>query len=434
MQNFFEIGINLFETFLFTEFMTRYFGTKFKNKYKYIGFCVTWLFSFLCMCAMNKLVTVETFATAVFILLYFVYARIFLNGKWQSQLLMSAVTYYLAYAIGILTNLTVCNVIGYDPEKLATVFNGARVACVIFTKLLFVFITEVILHRNKRTLHTKNTWLLVAVIPTVSLVSLGSLLKATLDHDDIQIYIWIVMIGIVLADGIVYYFFTALGKEYEQNLNMQMLELEKETSEKYIKEMDVFVKKMKTVRHDIKNQLCTAYAYLAEGKVKEAKEYIRSLSNDYLPTLLGYVSTDNDAFNAIVNSKVALCANQNIPVRINIKSGTVIALAPTDTAALFGNLLDNAIEATSAAEQPEITLDVHNDGEYLTVELANTIKTSVLETNRNLETTKPNKSMHGLGTKSILEIVRRCNEMLKYYERDGMFICHIMLLQESDGR
>ena len=147
---------------------------------------------------------------------------------------MSAVTYYLAYAIGILTNLTVCNVIGYDPEKLATVFNGARVACVIFTKLLFVFITEVILHRNKRTLHTKNTWLLVAVIPTVSLVSLGSLLKATLDHDDIQIYIWIVMIGIVLADGIVYYFFTALGKEYEQNLNMQMLELRKNTSRRWM--------------------------------------------------------------------------------------------------------------------------------------------------------------------------------------------------------
>ena len=31
MQSLFENGINLLETFLFTEFMTRYFGTKFKG-------------------------------------------------------------------------------------------------------------------------------------------------------------------------------------------------------------------------------------------------------------------------------------------------------------------------------------------------------------------------------------------------------------------
>lgn len=48
-----------------------------------------------------------------------------------------------------------------------------------------------------------------------------------------------------------------------------------------------------------------------------------------------------------------------------------------------------------------------------------------------LETTKSDKDLHGIGTKSVREIVERYNGMLKYYERDGMFICHIMLLQEK---
>lgn len=431
MQSLFENGINLLETFLFTEFMTRYFGTKFKGARKYACFAVAWLLAFVFMCVMNYVVVVETVATVGFIILYFVYAMFCLNGKWQTKLLLSAVTYYLAYAIGILTNLTVCNVIGYDPVKMATVFNGVRISCVIFTKIVFAFITEFILNRKRRALRTKNVWLLVAVIPTVSLVSLGALLKATLYHEDIQVYIWIVMVGIVFADAIIYYFFTALGKEYEQNLNMKLLELEKEASEKYIKDMDVFVKEMRTVRHDIKNQLCTVQAYLSEGKTEEAKAYVETLTEEYLPHMLGYVSTDNDAFNAIVNTKAAQCSDKHIAFQVNVRRETSISLAPTDTAALLGNLLDNAIEAASETEHPQIILDVHNDGEYLTFEISNTIKESVLDSNGSLETTKSDKDLHGIGTKSVREIVERYNGMLKYYERDGMFICHIMLLQEK---
>lgn len=107
MQSLFENGINLLETFLFTEFMTRYFGTKFKGARKYACFAVAWLLAFVFMCLMNYVVVVETVATVGFIILYFVYAMFCLNGKWQTKLLLSAVTYYLAYAIGILTNLTV---------------------------------------------------------------------------------------------------------------------------------------------------------------------------------------------------------------------------------------------------------------------------------------------------------------------------------------
>ncbi len=239
------------------------------------------------------------------------------------------------------------------------------------------------------------------------------------------------MVGIVFADAIIYYFFTALGKEYEQNLNMKLLELEKEASEKYIKDMDVFVKEMRTVRHDIKNQLCTVQAYLSEGKTEEAKAYVETLTEEYLPHMLGYVSTDNDAFNAIVNTKAAQCSDKHIAFQVNVRRETSISLAPTDTAALLGNLLDNAIEAASETEHPQIILDVHNDGEYLTFEISNTIKESVLDSNGSLETTKSDKDLHGIGTKSVREIVERYNGMLKYYERDGMFICHIMLLQEK---
>ena len=69
MQSLFENGINLLETFLFTEFMTRYFGTKFKGARKYACFAVAWLLAFVFMCVMNYVVVVETVATVGFIII-----------------------------------------------------------------------------------------------------------------------------------------------------------------------------------------------------------------------------------------------------------------------------------------------------------------------------------------------------------------------------
>ena len=98
-----------------------------------------------------------------------------------------------------------------------------------------------------------------------------------------------------------------------------------------------------------------------------------------------------------------------------------------DTGILFGNLLDNAIEAAQETDSRRITVDVNQKGHYLSVLVTNSIKTSVLKTNAELQTSKTDKLLHGIGVKSVKALVEKYDGMIDFFEKNGEFCCHIML-------
>ena len=117
------------------------------------------------------------------------------------------------------------------------------------------------------------------------------------------------------------------------------------------------------------------------------------LTNNYLPNILNYINTNNAAFDAVINSKIAVCSQRNIFMEVNIKQNTDIFILPSEIAVLFGNLLDNAIEAAKDTDEKRITVDIQKNASYLIIFVSNSIKSSVLKDNKNLETSKPDKEL-----------------------------------------
>ena len=91
--------------------------------------------------------------------------------------------------------------------------------------------------------------------------------------------------------------------------------------------------------------------------------------------------------------------------------------------------MDNAIEAAEKSAKKRVCLDVRNKGEYLSVCITNSIDESVLDKNRELKTTKENKKLHGLGLKSVKAVVDKYNGMIQFFEENGEFCCHLLLLK-----
>ena len=151
------------------------------------------------------------------------------------------------------------------------------------------------------------------------------------------------------------------------------------------------------------------------------------LTNNYLPNILNYINTNNAAFDAVINSKIAVCSQRNIFMEVNIKQNTDIFILPSEIAVLFGNLLDNAIEAAKDTDEKRITVDIQKNASYLIIFVSNSIKSSVLKDNKNLETSKPDKELHGIEIKSIKNIVEKHNGMIQFYEEENEFCCHIMI-------
>jgi sensor histidine kinase regulating citrate/malate metabolism len=76
---------------------------------------------------------------------------------------------------------------------------------------------------------------------------------------------------------------------------------------------------------------------------------------------------------------------------------------------------------------PKIDIRIYNEGNYLVIKVANSIKESVLKYNPNLQSTKKDKSKHGFGTVSTKDIVKNHNGMIRFYEKNNQFITDIWL-------
>lgn len=423
----FETGINLIETFISVDFITKYLGTKYTGNRRKTAFVIVWIISFIQMTVTNYITDFETFGSYIPMIIYACYAFLCLNGSTPLKIWFAILTHLIVTFTAILTNILVCNIIGYDPYKMITVFNSTRVMGVIIAKIMQFYITRLLLRNKYKNPINNYRWVAIIAIPVISVISLCALMKAALINNDISPYILTGMICIILANIMTYYFFTVMNKEYENTIKAKLLEQQNDALKKSIADKDAFVKEMKAVRHDIKNQLLTIMQYADEGKNNNIKEYVNVLTNNYLPNILNYINTNNAAFDAVINSKIAVCNQKNIFMEVNIKQDTNISIPPVEIAVLFGNLLDNAIDAAKDTNEKRITLDIQKNASYLIIFVSNSIKSSVLKDNENLETSKPDKELHGIGIKSIKNIVEKHNGIIQFYEEEDEFCCHIMI-------
>ena len=423
----FEIGVNLVETFMMSDFVTQYLGTKYNGFKRNLGFTLCWMTAFLQLCIMNHVTAMETVGVFIPILIYFTYSLLFLKGSIGLKLWVAFVIELIVYGIALLTNLVICHIIDYNPSDMITVFNSTRIIVIIIAKIILFYTIKIILKNKYKSPLNKYKWLMLIFIPAVSLVSLGALMKVSLYNSEMKIYILVGMSCIVVADIVTYLFFVIMNKEYENTIKAKLLEQQNESLKKNLSDEEAFINEMKTVRHDIKNQLLTILRYADEGKINDIKNYVNVLTNNHLPNILNYISTDNSALDAVINSKIAVCNQENIFMEVNIKKNTSIYISPADIAALFGNLLDNAIEAAKNTDERRIQIDIHENGNYLIVLICNSIKSSVLKDNVFLQTSKPDKEIHGIGIRSVKKVVEKYNGMIQFYEEENQFCCHTML-------
>lgn len=119
----FEVGINLLETFIIFDFLTKYLGSKYSGKTKKIGFVLAWLTAFAQLCIMNYITEFESVGAYIPIVINFLYAFLFLNGSLLLKMWMSFITHVIVLIIAYLTIILVCNVLGCTPYDIISLYN-----------------------------------------------------------------------------------------------------------------------------------------------------------------------------------------------------------------------------------------------------------------------------------------------------------------------
>ena len=425
----FEIAINFIETFVIFSFITLYLEPKYKKLKGSVCFFVAWMVGFIEICIMNKITFFESIGSYIPIAIYFIYAMLCLIGNILLKLWMSVITQIIVTMVAVVSNLGICYIIGYSPNDMILIFNSTRVAGVIISKIILVVTYMIVLKGASKNQIKTKLWYALIVIPLISVISITGIMKIALKYEDTAGYVLLGMVCIVIANILTYYFYTVISREYENKLRIELLEQQYENAKASIDNSTLFVEQMHAVRHDIKNQLLTLAGYIESEKKTEALQYIEHLTNDCLPNIQKVIETGDTAVDAILNMKATICLRQKIFLQIKFEDNCISGIEQTDTVILFGNLLDNAIEAAEKSAKKRVCLDVRNKGEYLSVCITNSIDESVLDKNRELKTTKENKKLHGLGLKSVKAVVDKYNGMIQLFEENGEFCCHLLLLK-----
>lgn len=422
-----EEAVNAIEMLIAIGFLTLYLGCKYTGKRAIGAFLLGWLAAFVTLSIINHITIFESVGTYLYIIVYFVYALLFLKGNALLKLWMSILTQVIITIVAVMTIVGIACLFNCAPESVITEFTLPRILVLVFSKIIVLVVDIIVLKNHKRTILENALWYRLIFIPFLSVISITTLMKVALKYPDVKFWVLMGMVAIAAANVMVYYFYGVISKEYRNKLTIKLLEQQNENIRSHIAETDIFVKEMRSVRHDLKHHLLSINNYLDSGNISEAQQYIRSMMDSYLPITKKYINTDNMAFDAIVNAKITLCNEKRIAFEISIESGSLSGLDQIDTGILFGNLLDNAIEAAENTVTKHVSLMVQIKGEYLSILVSNSIDSSVLEHNKQLNSSKTDKELHGIGLKSVKTVVEKYAGMLQFLEENHEFICDILL-------
>ena len=219
-----------------------------------------------------------------------------------------------------------------------------------------------------------------------------------------------------------------LIKNTELELEKQKININKE----YYSELEKQYASSNILIHDIKKYLGNIKGLLLQNDNTKAIEYIDSIYDGYNVKQIRKYS-NNKLINVIVSRYAQLCYNNNIEFSIDIRNVDFSFIKDSKITALFDNLFENAFEAANKCSNKFITIEVdYRNENYIFIKILNSINERPMFRNGLPITTKNDKIGHGIGTKSILRIVKEYQGELKYnYEKENeIFVATILLKKQ----
>ena len=423
-----EIFTNFVEAFLISRFVIKYFRCK-----SGINIIIAYIFMFVPLGILITIINNITIYEGIYILAYILYLMIASNilckGNFLNKMFISFFIVVLIIIINTFVLTIFSNLFNESIYNLIISEYPLRLSILFITKFLFFLVTQIILSNKKEeTSLSTIEWLLIMVIFIVSLILATTIFKfMLLSEVKNNSFLELSIIEIMFVDIVSYYLITVISKKNQEHQISSMTKLQLEHQKDLIEETKKNFKEMSKIRHDTKNYLLCIEELLKNGNVEKAIEYIQTLNLEKLTNTHKYVDVQNDVVNAILNSKFSKCHDSNIDIDYNI-TGDFSSISDIDISILLCNLLDNSIEAClKCTLSPKIFMEIYEEKGYLHIMVKNTVDKSILKSNPYLRTTKNNNEYHGFGILSIKDIVQKYDGLMDFYEKDLLFICHILL-------
>ncbi len=422
----FEIAVNILEMFIVLRFLSLYFGFKYNGISRYLSFGCAWIISTIILCVVNYTFQYEGIIGLLFAGIYFLYGLLFLKGSAAMKLFISGFIICFIYLISFCTGLVI-NILGrYNLGDLFSDMGIGRFLWIMITKIILLAVTQILIKFKFDSYIKLNDIWLIIIVPVIALSTINILMYTCIDYPNLQFPMLLASVSIIMSSILTYYIYVKISKNSKTRAEYEILQKSYEMDKRNAQNVKELYDSACGLRHDLKLHLETINS-LMHDNIGDAEQYIRSLLKNQAEPILSFIKTNNKSFDAIVNTKLSICSKLNIKTELRIMNDSLNGLTNDEIGILFGNLFDNAIEASKDTDERTIILEVQKQGEYISIFMSNSINRSVLCNNKNLNTTKKDGQLHGYGIKNIRRIVEKKEGLIEFFEDNGMFCCDILL-------
>ena len=205
-------------------------------------------------------------------------------------------------------------------------------------------------------------------------------------------------------------------------MNDQMLERERS---QYLVKQEI-IEDFNRKYHDFKHYLT---GLLALESADEMKQYIRKIQNDMEPYHVAY-ETGNPVVNAILSEKMLLCKKKGIVLEPDIDARSIGFISSLDLCTIFGNVLDNAIEAVESLPEADrrIEIRVKTVRKMIGIHVRNPVSGTLIIDKGRFQTTKNERQHLGVGIENIQNAVKRYGGTVAFETDVGNdFVLNILL-------
>ena len=148
------------------------------------------------------------------------------------------------------------------------------------------------------------------------------------------------------------------------------------------------------------------------------------------------MNTGNEVLDIILTEKSLICREKGIKMTCLADGSKLGFMRDGDLYALFGNIVDNAIEAASALEDSEkrcISLNVGTSGAFVSISENNYYSGSIRFSEDGLPLTDKDTDYHGYGMLSIETVVKKYEGNLSVSVKGDMFRLNVLIPISREG-
>lgn len=333
----------------------------------------------------------------------------------------------LIYLTLICIEMLIVTISGYIKFSVAEQNSYSSILGILIIRLVsYVVVTFINNFRNLRKGRIIPTtyWLCITVIPAASLYIIIVLFCST-DLTSIQLILSIMLLFAINFTA--FHLYDVITKVLNEQMDKKLTEQQNLYYNKQFILIKESLQATKEIKHDWKNHLSTLYNLIQNGQTDSTLNHISKLL-EFCNNKERQINCGNVIVDSILNYKIQESAKYDILVQTDISIPEDLNIPSFDLTVIIGNLMDNAMEAVlKINDNRYIEFKMIYDRGRLLFYSKNAYIGELKGIVNNILTSKQDKENHGIGFKSIKNVLKKYDGDLNIQAENKIFTTEIIM-------